>query len=225
MQGTVASVTGKLEGLPLLPLPEYTLFPHTLAPFHVFEPELRRSVDACLAGERLIVVSGLAPGWEALHPAPGDTHQVCGLGRVVSDRRLEGGRYTLFVHCIDRVKILRERDDGDYRKVDVVPVRDAPLLDTRGLKEVDQRLRSLLTSLVCALGPEGGTLSKVVASTKELGILSFRLAGLLVDDPVARQALLEERCPAVRCEVLADLASARLIEVSKPDGDDVTWVN
>ena len=33
-----------LEALPLLPLPEYTLFPHTLVPFHVFEPRYRQLV-------------------------------------------------------------------------------------------------------------------------------------------------------------------------------------
>ena len=59
--------TEAFEALPLLPLPEYTLFPHTLVPFHIFEPRYLKMLDACLAGRRLLVVAGLKPGWEGRH--------------------------------------------------------------------------------------------------------------------------------------------------------------
>ena len=48
----------------LFPLPNLVMFPHVMQPLHVFEPRYRQMVEQAMAADRLIVLAGLAPGWE-----------------------------------------------------------------------------------------------------------------------------------------------------------------
>ena len=68
------------HSVPLFALPSYVLFPHTLVPFHVFEPGYLRTIESCLAGERLLVVAGVPMDDEG---ETGQPYRVAGLGRVV----------------------------------------------------------------------------------------------------------------------------------------------
>ena len=81
--------------MPLFALPSYVLFPHTLVPFHVFERCYLQLIDASLAGDRLLVVSGIPTMDDGGYGTP---FRVAGLGRVVSDRRYRDGRIDIFVH-------------------------------------------------------------------------------------------------------------------------------
>ena len=50
--------------LPLFPLPNVVLFPNVFLPLHVFEPRYREMVADALAGDRMIGVVLLRPGWQ-----------------------------------------------------------------------------------------------------------------------------------------------------------------
>ena len=47
----------------LFPLPNLVLFPHVMQPLHIFEPRYRQMTADALAGDRLIAVVLLKPGW------------------------------------------------------------------------------------------------------------------------------------------------------------------
>lgn len=188
------------HGLPLFPLPRYTLFPNTLVPFHVYEPRYRRMLGDCLTGRRLLVVAGLAPGWEhAPVGAAPETLSVAGLGRVLSDRRYPDGRFDLFVHGIARVRVVNTVRFDPWTVVDVEPLADR-LAGT--LDGALPRLASVASRLAAALGDDGDGVRELLSSSSDPAVLSNRLAALLVDDYAERQRLLETRCPAARCDRL-----------------------
>ncbi|MGM0575464.1 MAG: LON peptidase substrate-binding domain-containing protein [Myxococcota bacterium] len=221
----IERTAGTHEALPLFPLPEYTLFPHTLAPFHVFEPRYVGMLDHCLADRRLLVVAGLEPGWQERYHGTPPVFRVAGLARVVSDRRLRDGRTNIFVHCVQRVRILREREQDAYRLVDVEPLPDLPDDGDAALVEARDRVVSLVASLARELGPDGAFLGKVLASSDDPGVLSHRLAGVVVDDPMERQSLLECMSPAVRCRTLADHVVRLLMERTATRREGAGWIN
>jgi len=51
--------------LPLFPLPNVVLFPGVFLPLHIFEPRYKEMVADALAGDRIIGMALLRPGWEA----------------------------------------------------------------------------------------------------------------------------------------------------------------
>ncbi len=208
--------------LPLFPLPEYTLFPNTLVPFHVYEPRFRDMLAHCVSGRRLLVVAALSPGWEHQPPERTPTVAVAGLGRVLSDRRYPDGRLDLFVHGIDRVRISTRLRTEPWPIVDVerVPDRLGDQLDG-----ALQRLASVTARLAASLGDEGAPLRELLASTSDPAVLTNRLAATVVEDFAARQALLETTCPAERSAHLVDHIGAVLLRLEAPEGAGDGWVN
>ena len=212
--------------VPLFPLPDYVLFPHTLVPFHVFEPRYVNMLDDCLAGQRLVVVVGMQPGWELTPESSAKTYEIGGIGRIVSDRRLRNGRTNIFVHCIERVRIARHCQVEPYATVDVAPHLDVHVADESTLlSEARDRLVALGANLARELGSDGGALSKVLASTGDPSVLTHRLAAMIVPTPIERQHLLEATSPLVRCNLLADHLTALLMDRLPSPGESTEWIN
>src|SRR5262245_58102592 len=90
----------------LFPLPNMVLFPHVVQPLHVFEPRYRQMTADALAGDRLIAIVLLKPGWEAEYEGRPTLYPVACLGRVVADQLLPDGRYNLLVRGLSRMKVL-----------------------------------------------------------------------------------------------------------------------
>jgi Lon protease-like protein len=110
---------------PIFPLPNVVHFPHLLLPLHIFEPRYRRMVHDCLAGDRLLAMALLKPGWDASaalsRPAVFD--MAC-LGRITAEQRLPDGRYYLVLQGLSRARIVEEVDpDQPYRiaKLELCP--------------------------------------------------------------------------------------------------------
>lgn len=208
-RGNEASAkTDLTQQLPLFALPDYTLFPHTLVPFRIYDQRYRRMVDSCLAGRRLLVVCGVLSG--------GESERIGGLGRVLSDRRYHDGRYDLFVHCLARVEIESTHQDVPVRLVNVQRLEDELDPETARLHATHQRLVAMTARLAGALGDGGDALRKVLGTTDDPAVLSNRLASLALSDPGARQHLLEIRSPLARCELLCDRIGAELVTVGEP---------
>src|SRR5256885_9707642 len=89
----------------LFPLPNLVLFPQVVQPLHVFEQRYRQMTADALAGDRLIAMALLRPGWEADYDGRPAIHPVACLGRVVADQRLDDGRYNLLLRGLARVRV------------------------------------------------------------------------------------------------------------------------
>src|SRR6185436_15395049 len=91
----------------LFPLPNLVLYPHVMQPLHIFESRYREMLEDALAGDKLITMAVLEPGWETDYDSrpPISTH-AC-LGKVVAHHRLPDGRYNVLLMGLHRVEIVK----------------------------------------------------------------------------------------------------------------------
>jgi Lon protease-like protein len=111
------------EVLPLFPLPEVVLFPHTIVPLHIFEPRYREMMADAVAGQRCFAIALLKPGYQPLYytrRAP--VHPVVGVGRILESEQVEDGNYNLLLRGVGRARIVAEIGTHPYRLARVEPV-------------------------------------------------------------------------------------------------------
>src|SRR5437763_9199059 len=92
----------------LFPLPNVVLFPHVMLPLHIFEPRYRQMTADALAGDRLLALVLLRPGWEADYEGRPLLHAMACLGKIVADQRLPDGRYNLLLRGLCRGRLVNE---------------------------------------------------------------------------------------------------------------------
>ncbi len=95
-----ASFSGQAR---LFPVPNLVMFPHVLQPLHVFESRYREMMEDALAGDKLIAMAVLKPGWETEYESRPGLYPVACLGQIVNSQRLEDGRYHLLLQGMYRV--------------------------------------------------------------------------------------------------------------------------
>src|SRR5438876_8293933 len=92
----------------LFPLPNMVLFPHVVQPLHVFEPRYRQMTTDALAGDRLIALVLLQPGWEPDYASTPAVHAVGCVGKIVADQALPDGRFNLLLRGLSRIRVDHE---------------------------------------------------------------------------------------------------------------------
>jgi Lon protease-like protein len=92
----------------LFPLPNLVMFPHVVQPLHIFEPRYRELMQDALAGDRLIAMAVLEPGWEADYEGRPPVAPIACLGRVAAHHELSDGKFNLLLIGMARLKILDE---------------------------------------------------------------------------------------------------------------------
>lgn len=224
----VAVVDDLYDSLPVFPLPNFVMFPNTTTQLHIFEPRYRMMTAEVLAGNRLMVLVGLKPGWESDYYGSPPVHEVGALVKVVNDERLPDGRYRLFVHCLGRVQVEEIHRLHPYRTARVRVLADEPV-DAEALDASVERLSRTVHSLIHRLGENGAPLAQMLGSTRKPAILVNRLAGVLAIEPNERQAILEIGDPLQRCERVIEMAGDLLLRVDMPQVDfsqlDASMVN
>ncbi len=176
--------------LPIFPLPDVTLFPHTFLPLHVFEARYRAMIIDALARNRQLAIVKLEPGWEDRYDGKPAVAAVAGAGEIVNAERLANGRYNVVVRGDWRVRIERELPtDTLYRVVaahrleDVAPAGDpAPVVE---------RVRAACRTLLEALDRPRDVLDTALASGQGAAVVADRAAASFISDATARQELLE----------------------------------
>jgi ATP-dependent Lon protease len=199
---------------PLVPMRNFVLFPHVLAPITVGRPRSVAAVREALAGgERLVVVLQRNADDEA--PDLAGLREVGTLAKVIHDR--EGANDQLHIACLGerRVKVtgVIERDGslwvegyalepelGPEGKVPLSPEHEALAMQ---LQEVGQEILSLLPGVP-------GELSQVLRSHVTATHLADLMASLLDIDAEAKQDLLEMIDESKRLRRILELASHRL---------------
>lgn len=202
---------------PLFPLPNYVLFPGVTAGLHMFEARYRALTADTLAGDGRFVVSGLRPGWQSDYegdPPVFEVGSLCEMSQVV---RLPDGRYNLVATGLQRVRVIAEpRQSGRlYRTVEVAPLEDVDP-DSPAVRRAYESLRGAIRCLILVLGENARPLAEAVKGQVEPEQATFQVAALLARTPQARQALLEDRDVAGRCDRLTLLASELLAAASGP---------
>jgi uncharacterized protein len=199
--------------VPIFPLPDVTLFPHTLLPLHVFEARYRLLVIDALERNRRLAIARLRPGYEATYAGKPPVHAMAGLGEIVSCERLANGRYNILLRGEARLRIEQELPtDTLYRVVtgrrldDREPAADAAADDLT-------RIRAACRSLLGALARPADLLDTALAEGQAPGVIADRVAASVLPDADLRQRLLETLDVPTRVTQVADAVEALVREL------------
>ncbi|HJV21617.1 MAG TPA: LON peptidase substrate-binding domain-containing protein [Holophagaceae bacterium] len=174
--------------LPLFPLPQVLLFPHTFLPLHIFEPRYRQLVTEALVSHQHFI---LALAREPVTTDPKDRpalFEVGSLARIVRAEPLDDGRWNILVEGMGSHRILSEVDGKPYRQVrtEALPFDAATPLPG---PERD-RLFSALSSYAARNGIEA-QVRELMELPLDLEAQLYTLSVALEFEPVEKQFLLE----------------------------------
>src|SRR5437588_739379 len=91
--------------LPLFPLPNVVLFPNVFLPLHIFEPRYREMVGDALAGDRMIGMVLLKPGWERDYEGQPPVYPIGSSGLITHAERLSDSRYNIVLRGVELLEM------------------------------------------------------------------------------------------------------------------------
>ena len=177
--------------IPIFPLQDVTLFPHTTQPFHIFEARYRAMVADALEGDSIIGMILLQPGHEAEYEGRPPIFDVGCAGVIIAAEELPDGRYNILLDGTVKFRVLSEDTSRLYRLAEVealpevVEVSDGPLLAQRR-QQLERAVLSVYPGM--RLPPSDFSDEEVVDG----------LSLVLPLEPVERQELLEADGPLER---------------------------
>jgi Lon protease-like protein len=192
----------------LFPLPNVILFPGAVLPLHIFEERYKTMTADALAGDRLIAMALLRPGWEKdYHLRPAIEPIVC-IGTIARWEQLEDGTYNFLLHGKTRARILGEKDSSPYRVAHLEPLRENPAPEDQ-LADMRRKLMDMFASEPLASQPLTEQLNKIINSSMPTGVVADLIAFHALNAIALKQSLLAETDVAKRvARVISALAAA-----------------
>ena len=103
--------------IPVFPLSNFIIFPHTTVPLNVFEPRYVEMINDCMKTNKMIGL--IQPKKNKISSIP-DLHDVGCLGKITSLNDTSDGRYLIDLNGLSRFKIIKEiKSNKPYRKCEV----------------------------------------------------------------------------------------------------------
>ena len=193
-----------LSDMPIFPLVEVTLFPRALLPLHIFEPRYRAMLRRALETHKIIAIANV--------PDPHDTDEhghprlspVAGAGTIVEHRTLADGRSNVVLRGVARVRLSELPFVAPFRRARATLLRDT----ASGLAEEDRTaLLAAATAFAGEVQKRDNAFTFRLPRSTEMAELVDLFAQYLVEDPSARQSILESSDVATRVRlVLTELA-------------------
>jgi Lon protease-like protein len=188
---------------PIFPLPTVVLFPNVFLPLHIFEPRYRQMVADALAGDRIIGMVLLEPGYENEYEGAPPVYPTGCSGLITHAERLDDGRYNLIVRGLEKFSIQSEEMPAVgrlYRSAVISPIDETVRATERNeLRRERQKLQNLLTPVFS--GSLEGRLPEAMPDED----LVNALAQYLEFDPIEKLALLERHGALARCRAMVEL--------------------
>jgi Lon protease-like protein len=177
-----------------------------MQPLHIFEDRYREMLEDALAGDKLIAMSILEPGFEADYDSRPPIAPYACLGKVVAHHRLDDGRYNVLLLGVERIRIVQELDPlRSFRQAKVEVLEDR--YDFKSVAERKKLQEELLTAFrkhlpcTCQL-PE--QLEEMLSHHLPLGLLTDLAAYALPLDADIKRNLLGEARVSVRAKTLLE---------------------
>ncbi|MGD0264065.1 MAG: LON peptidase substrate-binding domain-containing protein [Candidatus Methylomirabilota bacterium] len=201
--------------IPIFPLPDVVLFPHTLLPLHIFEPRYRQMVRDCLAGDRRLAMALLRPGWENDYYGRPPIYSIAGAGEIIQHEELPDGRFNILLRGTMRIGITAELPDKPYRAARARPLPDRyPDANPKALADRIERLKVFYLRILSEVQKGQGEIAKIFSGVKDPGIIVDRIAGAAIADAETRQQVLEAVEVGTRLTIVQDHLVAVLSHLS-----------
>jgi uncharacterized protein len=196
--------------LPIFPLPSVVLFPGVFLPLHIFEARYRQMVSDALAGDRLIGMILLQPGYEADYEGAPPVYEVGCAGLITHVERLPDGRFNIVLRGFERFRIVGENNPTStilYRRALIAPMAEAESgASDRLLKTERKKLEAIVSPMINGT-PETRGLPAGMPDEDLVNALSQYLDL----EPIEKQALLERDGPLARCRSLVELLEMKAL--------------
>ena len=194
------------SSIPLFPLPNVVLFPNVFLPLHIFEPRYRKMVADALAGDRIIGMVLLRPGYEPNYEGRPAIYDVGCAGVITHSQPLADGRYDIVLRGMEKFRVKSEDDSEPYRIGHVESISEAvPADEAQPLRQQRQRLEAVLAAAIERVRSE----PKFPPSVPDEDLVNA-LAQYLDLETLEHQALLECNGVLARCRALIDLLEMKL---------------
>jgi len=125
--------------VPVFPLPGLVLFPGVDLPLHVYELRYRTLMRDALAGERVIALALLLPGWERDYHGSPEFHPLACLAHIEEAAWLPDDCYHAHLKGLSRVQLGRTVREFPYRAVKVQVMPQEPFSEDDALVELERR--------------------------------------------------------------------------------------
>lgn len=125
--------------VPVFPLPGVVLFPGVDLPLRVFEVRYLALVREALAGERVIAMALLLPGWERDYHGSPEFHPLGCLARIEEAAWLPDDRYDVHLQGLSRVRLGRTVREFPYRSVRTQVLIQEPFTEDDTLVQLERR--------------------------------------------------------------------------------------
>lgn len=132
--------------LPVMTLPNATLFPQALLPLYIFEPRYRQMLSDALHSHRMFAIAMQKPGATRETPSP-----IAGLGLIRVSVRHKDNTSHVILQGIARVKLDQAVRYKPYRVQRIRPI-ETPPCDTVAVDALMAKVRELLKERL-SLGP------------------------------------------------------------------------
>jgi Lon protease-like protein len=193
--------------IPVFPLPNVVLFPNVFLPLHIFEPRYRAMVADALAGDRIIGMILLKPGYEANYEGRPPIYSVGCAGVITHAEAQPDGRYNIVLRGLEKYRIVSEDESKPYRLATIELLSEVtPEADKAELRRHRQRLEALLAAAVERTGSE----PRFPPAVPDEDLVNA-LAQYIELDPLERQALLERDGILARCRGLVELLEMKTL--------------
>ncbi len=199
--------------LPLFPPPNVVLFPGVFLPLYIFEARYRAMTEDALAGDRMIGMVLLKPGFDAEYEGRPPIYPVGCMGLITHAERLPDGRFNLVLQGVERFRVTGEDESRVYRlgRVERLGGDIPSAADAMTLRALRDRIEQLVVPLV---ERAGGELS-VPPSMSDADVV-HALAQYLDLAALEKQALLECDTLVARATALSDLLEMNAMTLGRP---------
>ncbi len=205
---SLGEFSGKVR---VFPLPNLVLFPHVMQPLHVFEPRYRDLLEDALAGDRLIAMAALTPGWEANYEGRPALYSMACLGRITAHCRLADGTYNVLLLGLNRVRLVREvKPSRLFREAEVELCDDEYLTCSMARQQaLRHSLHKALMRILPMLPEAQEQLDQLLGNDVPLGVLADVISYMIDIDLPRKLSLLNEVDVSRRTELLlSDISEA-----------------
>ena len=200
--------------IPIFPLPNAVLFPNVFMPLHIFEPRYRAMVTDALAGDRIIGMVLLRPGFEADYEGKPPVYPIGCAGVITHSEALPDGRFNIVLRGIEKFRVAGEDASKPYRLAQVQAIAEAVAEQDRA--QIRQ-FRHRLEAIMAAAMERSGADPRFPPAVPDEDLVNA-LAQYMALEPIERQALLEQPGCLARCRALVELLE---IKTLTPRG--TTW--